>query len=126
MRSITGSLSAMKKRWKHAGLAALSSESLQAVIDKEIPAVVISDFATLEECDQLAAAILSMKAKEYEFGKPGSYLGIPLPTTAIAPRKRILRRSKLPSGNEQPSSAQPSTPLSASRTASGIRPISIS
>lgn len=78
MRSITGSLSAMKKRWKHAGLAALSSESLQAVIDKEIPAVVISDFATLAECDQLAAAILSMKAKEYEFGKPGSYLGIPL------------------------------------------------
>ncbi|NHB88140.1 hypothetical protein [Photorhabdus tasmaniensis] len=68
----------MSSRWASNGLVKLSSESLQAIMDNKIPAVMIDDFATTEESVQLSAAILSMKAKQYEFGKPGFYLGNPL------------------------------------------------
>ncbi|ERT14453.1 2OG-Fe(II)-dependent halogenase WelO5 family protein [Photorhabdus temperata] len=68
----------MSSRWASKELVKLSSESLQAIIDNKIPAVMIDDFATTEESVQLSAAILGMKAKQYEFGRPGFYLGNPL------------------------------------------------
>ncbi|NHB92579.1 hypothetical protein [Photorhabdus cinerea] len=68
----------MLSRWVSNELIKLSSESLQALIDNQIPAAVINDFATTEESEQLSTIILSMKAKPYEFGRPGFYLGNPL------------------------------------------------
>ncbi|MCC8372592.1 MULTISPECIES: 2OG-Fe(II)-dependent halogenase WelO5 family protein [Photorhabdus] len=65
----------MSSRWVSNELVKLSSESLQAIIDNKIPAAMIDDFATPKETEQLSSAILSMKAKPYEFGRPGFYLG---------------------------------------------------
>ena len=68
----------MSPKWKHAKIAKFSFANLKAIIRNEIPAAIINNFATLEESNKFSSAVLNMKAKEYQFGKPGFYLGNPL------------------------------------------------
>ncbi|QTL39406.1 2OG-Fe(II) oxygenase [Xenorhabdus budapestensis] len=64
--------------WKSTSTNILNSRNLKAVIDNQIPALIIADFATRQESFNFSQTVLKKKTIAYEFGRPGSYLGVSL------------------------------------------------
>lgn len=62
--------------WKKLEEAPLTAESLQAVLNNEIPALRIPNFATAEECDAFAAAVETVGYKFYSVARKIGYIGL--------------------------------------------------
>lgn len=63
--------------WKHSDAAEMSPANLLALINNEIPAISIPNFATETECDEFSQAVLnSPDLQSYSVEIPTHYLGI--------------------------------------------------
>lgn len=63
----------MSNPWAQA--LALSTESLAALIENRVAAIVIPDFATTEECSRFSEALSSTPLQYYQVGRPAGYIG---------------------------------------------------
>lgn len=63
----------MSNAWAQA--LSLSTESLAALIENRIAAIVIPDFATIEECSRFSKALSNTSLQYYKVGRPAGYVG---------------------------------------------------
>ncbi len=56
--------------------AALSTESLEALLDNRIAAIAIPGFATRDECQAFAVALSDVPLQYYKVGRPAGYVGM--------------------------------------------------
>lgn len=85
----------MASNWRTRQILELSTENLQALILNEIPAISIADFATCAESENFTHAVLNMEAKDYEFGRPGKYIGNPLTHYRNKPKREYFQQVRI-------------------------------
>lgn len=62
--------------WKKMEEAPLTRDSLRAVLNNEIPAIRIPDFASISECDAFSAAVENVGYKFYSVARKIGYIGL--------------------------------------------------